>query len=88
MRLLNEWIGGIDLDDRPILAALSRDLRDLYEYAVDHGYRQPSEGYVSRCHMCLDIRVHLALEVGGFKELKPLAFYELVDLARREMGSL
>jgi len=34
--------------------------------------------YVSKCHLCLDIRRHLA-RTGEFPELAPRAFYEHLE---------
>ncbi|MEM1508583.1 MAG: radical SAM protein [Thermofilaceae archaeon] len=79
-RKLNHVLEGVDLGDRPVLAMLSRDLGSLYRLAVDgYGYNEPRGGYVSHCHLCLDIRLHLALNIGGFKELQPSSFYESLN---------
>lgn len=46
----------------------------LTHFAIrDFGYEEKSGGYISRCHLCLDIRKHLAKE--GFEELAPNEFY-------------
>jgi hypothetical protein len=72
-RLLKE---GIDLENRPVLNYLvNEDMRGLLNFALDRGYREISEGYVSKCHLCLDIRKYLA-SMGDFEELKPRKFYE------------
>mgnify|MGYP001772889607 CR=1 FL=1 len=77
-RNLDGILEGVDLSDKPVLAALARSLGDLYRLAVE-GYRyRGRSGYISPCHLCLDIRLHLALEVGGFKELQPRCFYESI----------
>lgn len=88
-RRLDHILRGVDLSDRPVLAALSRDLGSLYRLAVEgYGYRELRSGYVSHCHLCLDVRLHLALSVGGFRELQPGSFYEslseLWQLARSQ----
>ena len=33
------------------------------------------EGYISRCHLCLDVRHHLRRQTNGFEELQPDDFY-------------
>ena len=38
-----------------------------------HGYQERPEGYVSPCHLCLDIRRHLVER--DFEELNPREFY-------------
>jgi hypothetical protein len=68
-------LSGVDLEERPVLGALVKDLRLLYELAVELGYREREGGYVSKCHLCLDLRRHLA-ETGQFRELSPREFYE------------
>jgi len=78
IRMIDDIVdAGVDLSDKPVLEALSTDIRRLYEMAVEgYGYKPRDRGYISRCHLCLDIRRHLALEVGGFKELQPIEFYK------------
>jgi hypothetical protein len=67
---------GIDLGDRPVLGALLTDLKDLYEFSVkEFNYKELKEGYISKCHLCVDIRKHIAQQTDEFKELKPREFY-------------
>ena len=50
----------------------------LFTFARDqHGYRPLRSGYVGKCHLCVDVRRHLA-KFGGFVELKPHQFYESI----------
>jgi hypothetical protein len=70
--LLNE---GIDLQKHPILRFLAeQDFGGLLRFAGGFGYEEPGEGYVSKCHLCVDIRKHLS-ETGQFEELRPGEFY-------------
>jgi len=70
---------GIDTDEDPILGYLmDEDMRGLFEFARAFGFEEDSRGYISKCHICLDIRKHLARE-GRFEELKPLEFYDHLD---------
>lgn len=72
-RLVKE---GLDLENRPVLKYLvNEDMRGLLSFALDRGYGEMNEGYVSKCHLCLDIRKYLASK-GDFEELKPRKFYE------------
>ncbi len=72
-RLVTE---GIDLEDHPILNYLIYGrMQGLLEFARDLGYREATGGYVSKCHLCLDLRKFLA-DKGNFQELSPLEFYE------------
>jgi hypothetical protein len=42
----------------------------------DFQYVPLPDGYVGKCHLCVDVRRHLAQE-GDFEELRPLQFYEM-----------
>ncbi len=77
-RKLDELLeDGIDLDERPILRMLIIGcLGDLYDFAVkEFNYVERSDGYISRCDLCLDIRRHIALQTNEFPELAPREFY-------------
>lgn len=76
-RNLNSLIeDGVDLDDRPIIKALVEDLEKLYEMAVKNfEYKELKGGYISKCHLCLDIRKHIVQITDEFRELKPAEFY-------------
>ena len=75
-RNLDSLLKGIELGERPILDALVTDMERLYEFGVKKfGYKELSEGYVSKCHLCVDVRRHIAQQTGEFKELRPREFY-------------
>ncbi len=69
---------GVDLAKHPVLERLvNAGIRGLYDWAVkEHGYQPRSEGYIAKCHLCVDIRKHLWDT--GFRppELSPPEFYE------------
>jgi hypothetical protein len=66
---------GLELDEYPILKFLiNDDLKGLFEFAEEHGYRESGDGYFSKCHLCTDLRRFL-VNKGEFKELKPKEFY-------------
>jgi hypothetical protein len=66
----------IDLEEKPILEALVTDLEKLYELGVEEfGYKELSEGYISKCHLCVDLRKCLAEQTDEFEELRPREFY-------------
>jgi hypothetical protein len=70
---------GVDTEEHPVLGFLmEEDLGGLHGLAMDHGYEAAESGYFSRCHLCTDLRRHLALS-GNFKELSPLEFYRCLD---------
>jgi len=71
---------GIDLDEHPILNALTTDLRILFELGVNEfNYEQRGEGYISKCHLCVDLRRHIALKTDKFQELRPREFYDHLE---------
>jgi len=76
-RDLDSLYKGIDLDELPVLRALLTDLADLYHLAQAYDY-QERVGYISKCHLCLDIRRHL-VQSGDFQELQPGAYYEHLE---------
>ncbi len=88
-RELDVLCRGIDLEERPVLRALLSDLSDLFRLGKEYGYG-PGEGYVSKCHLCADIRRHLVRH-GEFVELQPRDFYDRLEdsssCARRSDGA-
>ena len=68
---------GIILDQYPILNALiSGSLKDLYNSALDKcDYSALPEGYISKCHLCFDIRKELVIKTNEYNELRPKEFY-------------
>lgn len=70
---------GIDLDEYPVISRLvsSEGIKNLFAYASEeYGYKEREDGYISKCHLCLDIRRHIVGQNSGLKELKPEGFYE------------
>jgi hypothetical protein len=66
---------GVDLEDHPVLGFLiAGDMRGLFRFAQDLGYRESKGGYVSKCDLCLEVRKHL-VSIGDFAELQPRQFY-------------
>ncbi|MGD2144186.1 MAG: radical SAM protein [Anaerolineae bacterium] len=74
---LDALCAGVHLDDLPALNALLTDLQALLDLGKEFGYQQ-KDGYVSRCHLCVDVRKHLAGS-GDFQELRPRAFYRRLE---------
>jgi hypothetical protein len=68
---------GIDLDRYPVLSALLTDLKELLALDREFDYEE-QEGYVSKCHLCVDIRRHLVAH-GDFQELTPRGFYRHLE---------
>ncbi len=67
---------GVELDEHPVLRYLVAEaMRGLLDFARDFGYQERSVGYLSRCDLCLDIRMFLVSR-GDFAELRPREFYE------------
>jgi hypothetical protein len=62
----------------PLLSTLhNTGIQGLFDLAAgEHGF-QPAAAYLSKCHLCLDIRRHLVIERQlNSPELQPRAFYE------------
>jgi len=68
---------GIDLDELLVLKALLTGMEELYELGKRFGYEE-QVGYISKCHLCLDIRRYLAKH-GQFRELEPKELYEHLE---------
>jgi hypothetical protein len=69
---------GLDLEhDYPLLKILfEKGVGGLFTFAQDtFGYQPLESGYVSQCHLCVDIRKHIVNQTHEFKELRPLEFY-------------
>jgi hypothetical protein len=73
---------GLDLEyDYPLLQTLMNEgVEGLYHLArTDFDYRELDEGYISKCHLCVDIRKYIVGQTHEFKELRPLEFYAKCD---------
>lgn len=79
---------GIELEDKPVLEALATDLEELFDFAVkEFNYRELEGGYISKCHLCLDIRRWIALQTNEVGELRPREFYaQLSSVNSAEFG--
>ena len=64
----------------PILHVLFNDgIRGLFDLTSRQYGFQPSESYISKCHLCFDLRRHIVLDRGmASRDLRPTAFYEHV----------
>jgi hypothetical protein len=72
-RLLQE---GIQTDEFPVLKfILDDDFSGMLSFSRERGYVELESGYLSKCHLCVDMRKHLVGH-GEFRELGPAAFYE------------
>lgn len=70
---------GIDLDEHPIIGRLTsfEGIKKLFIYASEnYGYKERENGYISKCHLCLDIRKHIVSQTNDFEELRPREFYK------------
>jgi hypothetical protein len=62
------------------LSALSTGLETLFELGASaFNYKQRKEGYVSKCHLCVDLRRHIAQQTDEFQELRPREFYRHLE---------
>lgn len=70
---------GLDTADKPILEYLIKDdMNGLFKYAEDRGYQERENGYLSKCHLCADIRKFLSKQ-SDYKELQPKAYYSFLE---------
>jgi MoaA/NifB/PqqE/SkfB family radical SAM enzyme len=66
---------GIDVKQNPVLTfIIKNDFQGLLSFAKDFGYKEQNNGYLSKCHLCVDIRRFLVAK-NEFGELKPEEFY-------------
>jgi hypothetical protein len=65
-----EYLPLIDL----LVAGGPYGLMELAEKEV--AYRQRPEGYIGKCHLCVDVRKHMVEEGEDRRELAPKSFYE------------
>lgn len=69
---------GLDLDQEyPLLKLLlTEGVKGLYRYAqAEFDYEALEGGYISKCHLCLDLRKQIVSRTQEFKELRPHEFY-------------
>jgi hypothetical protein len=67
---------GIDAQAHPVLSILvTEDMEALLRFAIARGYQRREDGYVSKCDLCLDMRLYLVGQ-GNYAELSPVAFYK------------
>jgi hypothetical protein len=70
---------GIDLGSRPVLSYIvADDFEGLLTFAGQRGYVERPSGYLSKCHLCADVRRFLARE-GDYPELRPRMFYDQLE---------
>jgi hypothetical protein len=66
---------GVDTARFPVLRLLmDEDLEGLFALAKEREYQESAEGFYSKCHLCMELRKHLAL-TGDYPELSPREFY-------------
>jgi hypothetical protein len=67
-------------EEYPIVHMLFHDgIRGLFDLISSKYEFKPSDGYMSKCHLCLDLRRHVVLDQGmTSRDLQPRAFYENV----------
>jgi hypothetical protein len=75
---------GVDLSERPVLGFIANDdFAGLFRFAQERDFQPQADGYFSKCHLCMDLRRHLAAH-GDFVELSPREFYLHLDEASWE----
>lgn len=67
------------LKDLPLASILVRDgPHGLMELAKKRFGYEPFEGYAGKCHLCVDVRRHIAERTKDFDELAPRKYYEML----------
>ncbi len=68
----------INADAYPLMNILYRSgIRGLFDLAVERYDYRPASAYLSKCHLCLDIRRHLVKTENAYAdELRPREFYQ------------
>lgn len=73
---LDRLFAGVELENHLFLSHITKGMESLYCWAVEQfDYEELQEGYIAKCHLCLDIRRHIVKRGIHFKELAPLEFY-------------
>jgi len=72
--------GPLSQSEYPMLSLLySEGIRGLYSMASQRFNFTPNNSYISKCHLCLDIRKHMVINCGVKSvELQPEEFYKHV----------
>jgi len=75
---LDKLYQGTDFKNRPVLQKLTEGgVQALSAWArKEYGFEESEDGYIAKCHLCLDIRCFLMGVKDSFPELQPKAFYE------------
>jgi hypothetical protein len=70
-----------DLEKLPIVRMLVEEgPYGLYRYAVERfGYKPLPDGYVGKCHLCVDVRKWMQTCTREFRELAPAEFYNQLE---------
>jgi hypothetical protein len=73
---------GVDLSKRPILKLLVEEgVEGLFRFAKkEFDYKELKEGYISKCHLCVDIRRHIVKKTDEFEELTPSEYYQNLEI--------
>ncbi|MEW6557871.1 MAG: radical SAM protein [Elusimicrobiota bacterium] len=79
-RDLVKFYENFNLDNLPLTKILVENgPYDLMRFAKEkYGYAELPDGYVGKCHLCVDVRKHIALNTDEFRELSPKQFYLLL----------
>jgi hypothetical protein len=80
-RNLGALASGMDLTARPVLRRLHEGgAGALAAFASsEYGFREDPEGYIAKCHLCLEVRRHLVRSGAEFPELEPKGFYKMLE---------
>lgn len=80
-RKLPTFFRSFDLKKLPIVQTLiDGGPYKLCSIAVEEfGYKPLRDGYIGKCHLCVDVRKWIRMRTSQFAELNPLQFYQELD---------
>ena len=75
-RNLEKFYENFNLDDLLLVRILVREGPfGLMKFAEEYGFKESPDGYVGKCHLCVDVRKFLN-SIDNFPGLNPKGFYE------------
>lgn len=84
---LASFVKEYDINDTPIIKRLVEGGPfALAEWASEeYDFKEDVEGYVGKCHLCVDVRRHIVERTKEFNELSPIDFYKYLRSPHRRL---
>jgi MoaA/NifB/PqqE/SkfB family radical SAM enzyme len=72
---LEKFYEEFNIDEKPLIKILiEKGPYGLMRYAKNFGFKELEDGYVGKCHLCVDVRKYL-VSLKNYQELSPKGFY-------------